>query len=63
MWKHLIDRPLTTDERASLIADLLSDRDEIEALKTLSENDAQSFIDAMDGVPLHSHVRMAGRLT
>ena len=63
VWKHLTDRHLTTDERASLIADLFSNRDEIEALKILSESDAQSFIDAIDEVPLHCHVRMAGPLT
>ena len=62
VWKHLTDRSLTADERASLIANLFSDRDEIEALKTLSESDAQSFIDAIDKVPLHCHVRMAGPL-
>ena len=63
-WKHLTDRPLTTDERASLIADLFSDRDEIEALKDLSGSDAQSFIDMADKVPLHhSHFRMTGPLT
>ena len=51
VWKQLIDRPLTTDEHASLIADLFSNRGEIEALKILSESDAQSFIDAIDQVP------------
>ena len=63
VWKHLIDRPFTTDERISLIADLFSDRDEIEALKDLSGSDAQSFIDMVDEVPFHSHVRMTGPLT
>ena len=57
VWKHLINRPLTTDERISLIADLFSDRDEMEALKDLSGGDAQSFIDMIDEVPLRSHVR------
>jgi hypothetical protein len=42
VWKHLIDRPLTTDERISLITDLFSDQDEIKALKALSGSDAQS---------------------
>ena len=62
MWKHLIDRPFTTDERVSLITDLFSDRDEIEVLKNLSGGDAQSFIDMVDEVPLHSHVRVTGPL-
>ena len=63
VWKQLIDRPLTTDERASLIADLFSNRDEIENLKILSGSDAQSFIDVIDEVPPHCHLRMAGPLT
>ena len=57
VWKHLISSPLTTDERVSLIADLFSDRDEMEALKDLSGGDAQSFIDMIDEVPLRSRVR------
>ena len=63
MWKNLIDRPLTTDERVSLVADLFSDRDEIEALKDLSGGDAQSFIDVIDKVPLRSRVSITGLLT
>ena len=59
----MIDRPLTKDERVSLIADLFSDHDEIETLKGLNEGDAQSFIDVIDEVPVHSGVRMAGPLT
>ena len=63
MWKHLIDRPLTTDERVSLIASLFSDRGEIEALKDLRRGDAQLFIDVIDGVLFHPHFRMTGPLT
>ena len=63
VWKHLTDRPLTTDERVSLIADLFTDRDKIEALKALSGGDAQSFIDVIDEVPLHSYVGIIGLLT
>ena len=63
LWKHLINRSLTTDERVSLITDLFSDRDEMEALKGLSESDAQSFIDLIDEVPPHSCVRTTGPLT
>ena len=63
VWKHLIDRPLTTDERVSLMTDLFSDRDEIEALKNLSAGDARSFIDVIDEVPLHSRLRTTGLLT
>ena len=63
LWKHLIDRPLTTDEHVSLVADLFSDRDEVEALKGLSGGDAQLFIDVVDKVSFRSRVRMAGLLT
>ena len=63
MWKHLADRPFTTDERVSIIADLFSDPDEIEALKDLSGSDAQSFVDMVDEVSFHSHVRMTNPLT
>ena len=62
MWKHLIDSSLTTDERVSLIADLFSNRDEIDSLKALSGSDAQSVIDVIDEVLFHSHVRMTGPL-
>ena len=63
MWKRLINSPPTTDERVSLIADLLSDRDEIDTLKALSVSDAQSVIDVIDEVLVHSRVRMRGPLT
>ena len=63
VWKYLTDGPLTRDERVSLIADLFSDQDEIDALKALSGNDAQSTIDVIDEVPVHFHVRMTGPLT
>ena len=62
-WKCLADRPLATGERISLIADLCSDRDKIEALKGLCGDDAQPVIDMIDEVPSRSHVRMAGPLT
>ena len=63
VWKYLIGSPLTTDERVSLIADLFSDPDEINALKALSEGDAQSVIDVIEEVLAHSRVRMTGPLT
>ena len=63
VWKHLIDRPLTVDGRVSLIADLFSDRSEIDALKALSGSDAQSVIDVIYEVLFHSHVGMIGLLT
>ena len=63
MWKYLTDSPLTTDERVFLIADLLSNRDETNTLEVLSRSDAQSVIDAIDEVLVHSRVRMTGPLT
>ena len=63
VWKHLTDGPLTTDERISLIADLFSDRDAVGTHRALSESDAQSVVDVMDEVLVHSRVRMTGSLT
>ena len=49
-WKRLITRPLITSECISLIADLLSDRGEVEAINRLSIDEAQSFVDVLDQV-------------
>jgi len=46
----LIDRPLATDQRISLITAIFSDHDETEAVKRLSGDDAQSFVDVIDEV-------------
>ena len=60
-WKRLIDRPLAADECISLITDLLSDRSEVEAIKRLPIDEAQSFVDVLDQVfpslVLGEHVR------
>jgi len=53
-WKRLINRPLTKDQRISLITYLFSDHDETEAVKQLCGDDAQSFVDMIDEVPPHS---------
>ena len=63
LWKHLIDRPLTKDERVSLTVDLFSDRSKMEALKDLGGGNAQFFIDVVDEVSLHSCVGMIHLLT
>ena len=63
IWRRLIDRPLTKDERVSLIADLISDRSKIQEHTHLNKGDAQSVVDMIDEVPLRTHVRMAGLLT
>ena len=49
-WKRLIGRPLAANESISLITDLLSDRSEVEAIKRLSTDEAQSFVDVLDQV-------------
>ena len=50
MWKRLIDCPLGTNERISLITDIFSDRNEIEVAKCLRGDDAQAFIDVVNEV-------------
>ena len=49
-WKRLIDLPLTTDERVSLITTIFSDHDETEVVRWLRGDDAQSFVDVIDEV-------------
>ena len=49
-WKRLIGHPHTANERIPLIADLLSDRDEVKAIKRLSMDEVQSFVDILDEV-------------
>ena len=52
-WKCLISCPRAIDERISLITAIFSNPDETEAVKRLSGDDAQSFIDVVDEVPPH----------
>ena len=49
-WKRLIDHPLTSDERISLIKDIFSDRNETEIVRHLVGDCAQSFVDVIDQV-------------
>jgi len=53
-WKSLVDRPPAIAERISLITVIFSDSDETEAVKCLSGDAAQSFIDVVDEVLPHS---------
>ena len=46
-WKHLISSTLTTHERISLTANLLSNRGEVEVARHLCRDDAQSFVDVI----------------
>jgi len=55
-WKRLIDRFPTKDERVPLIETIFSDRDEVEVVKCLRGDDAQSFVDVMDEVLLRSFI-------
>jgi len=59
----LIDRPLAKDQRISLITYMFSNRDETEAVKRLSGDDAQSFVDVIDEVLPHFNLGRIGPLT
>jgi len=63
-WKSLINCPLATDERVSLITAIFSDRNETDVVKRLRGDYAQSFVDVVDEVlsPLF-HLRSMGSLT
>ena len=56
-WERLVCRPLPKNECISLITDLFSDRDEVEAIKRLSRANAQSFVDVLDEVFPRSYPR------
>jgi len=47
-WKRLIDGPLTSDERISLITKIFSDDGETKTVRNLSGDDAQAFVDVAD---------------
>ena len=49
-WKRLIDCPPDLNDRISLITEIFSDRDEVEAVRRLRGEDAQSFVDIVDEV-------------
>ena len=51
-WKRLINCTLSSYERISLIADIFSDHNETEVVMSLRGDDAQSFVDIIDGVCL-----------
>ena len=46
-WKRLICSPLTTQERISLVADILSNRGEVEMARRLRGDDAQTFVNVI----------------
>ena len=53
-WKRLITVPLTSSERASLIATVFSDRDEVETVRHIDGDEAQAFIDVIYEVRPHA---------
>ena len=46
----MVELPLASGNQTSLISDILSDRDETEAVKSLHGDDAQTFVDVVDKV-------------
>ena len=44
----MISDTLTIEERVSLIVEIFSDRDQVEMVRNLSGDDAQTFIDVTD---------------
>ena len=56
-WKRSIDRPIAVDKRISLITAIFSNRGVAEAVKHLSRDDAQAFVDVVDEVLSHSSVQ------
>ena len=56
-WKRSIYRPIAMDKRISLITAIFSDRCVAEAVKHLSRDDAQAFVDVVDEVFLRSSVQ------
>jgi len=55
--KRTVDRPIAVDKSISLITAVFSDRGVAEAVKRLSRDDAQAFVDVVDEVIPHSSVQ------
>ena len=53
-WRQLINPALTTRERVSVNMAIFSDRDEVDIIERLCGNDAQTFVDVIDKVRLHT---------
>ena len=60
-WKRLTSHPLAADERISLITTIFSDRNQIEMVRQLSGDDAQTFIDVIDEVTFYKIPRSEDR--
>jgi hypothetical protein len=53
-WKRLISHTLVTHERISLITTIFSDDNQVEMVRDLSGDDAQTFINTIDEVSLYT---------
>jgi len=53
-WKRLISRSFSVHDRISLITSIFLDRNEVKVVERLTGDDAQSFIDVISEVSLHS---------
>ena len=58
MWKRSMDQPIAIDKRISLVTAIFSNRGVAEAVKRLSRDDAQAFVDVVDEVILHSSIQV-----
>ena len=52
-WKRLISTSLAAHERTAMIATLFMNRDEVEAMKHIGGDDAQTFVDTIHEVRFH----------
>ena len=57
-WKRSMDRPIAVDQRISLITAIFFDRGVAEAVKRLSRDDAQAFVDVVDEVVPYSPIQV-----
>jgi len=56
-WKRSVDQPIVIDQRISLITAIFSNHRVAEAVKSLSTEDAQAFVDVIDEVLPQSFVQ------
>ena len=56
-WKRSNDQPIAIDKRISLITAIFSNRNVAEAVKCLSRDGAQAFVDVVDEVLPRSSIQ------
>jgi hypothetical protein len=60
-WKQLANHTLTMHEHISLVTAIFSDHNEVQMVRSLCGEDAQTFVDMITEVGLHTlHLRMTG---